>query len=78
MGAESGDVAEEEHADDEDQKIHSESVKTWGQVEVEVSGSQSSFLICEDSSSVFLRLIEPKSRAVVHIVPLHNIQRICA
>lgn len=33
MGAESGDVAEEEHADDEDQKIHSESVKTWGQVE---------------------------------------------
>ncbi|VDL75364.1 unnamed protein product [Nippostrongylus brasiliensis] len=33
MGAESGDVAEEEHADDEDQKVHSESVRTWGQVE---------------------------------------------
>lgn len=32
MGAESGDIAEEEHADDDDQKVHTES-RTWGQVE---------------------------------------------
>ncbi|CAJ0598505.1 unnamed protein product [Cylicocyclus nassatus] len=33
MGADSGDVAEEEQIDDEDQKAHTESVRTWGQVE---------------------------------------------
>ncbi|KAK6745498.1 hypothetical protein RB195_011926 [Necator americanus] len=33
MGADSGDIAEEEHIDDEDQKAHTESVRTWGQVE---------------------------------------------
>ncbi|XGW14109.1 hypothetical protein V3C99_000424 [Haemonchus contortus] len=33
MGAESGDVAEEDHADDEDLKVHTESIRTWGQVE---------------------------------------------
>ncbi|VDM70478.1 unnamed protein product, partial [Strongylus vulgaris] len=33
MGADSGDVAEEEQIDDEDQKAHTESVRTWGQIE---------------------------------------------
>ncbi|KIH58411.1 hypothetical protein ANCDUO_11381 [Ancylostoma duodenale] len=33
MGADSGDIAEEEHIDDEDQKAHTESVRTWGQIE---------------------------------------------
>ncbi|KHJ92166.1 hypothetical protein OESDEN_07953 [Oesophagostomum dentatum] len=33
MGADSGDIAEEEQIDDEDQKAHTESVRTWGQVE---------------------------------------------
>ncbi|KAE9416635.1 hypothetical protein Angca_000919 [Angiostrongylus cantonensis] len=33
MGADSGDVAEDDHVDDEDQKVQTESVRTWGQVE---------------------------------------------
>lgn len=33
MGAESGDIVEDDHADDDDQKVQAESVRTWGQVE---------------------------------------------
>ncbi|KJH42937.1 hypothetical protein DICVIV_11065 [Dictyocaulus viviparus] len=33
MGADSGDVAEEDNVDDDDQKVHTESIRTWGQLE---------------------------------------------